>query len=463
MRKTFYLLVPVLLLSLIPLDAQAGNSSTSWQIPSKEFNQDTAGFAAPFSAYPGTTISISLTCAAPTYYLTIYRMGFYGGKGAKLVMQTPRQACIKQKEARTDLSKNLVVEKWKVVSRIDSSHLAPGMYLARINASDGHQSFVPFVLKDRVIKNRVVISVPFLTSLAYNTFTGQSAYGKNGDFSNRARVLSFSTPFSEGYGSGIYYFYLQPLLVLIDKLKLDPTFVTDVDIALDPHLLQGAKVLISGGHDEYWTKEERDNVIRAREKGTNLIFFGANAEYWRVRLNHDTPMKDLQMVIYKSKTEDPDKSSPSVKFLDQGLPESKLTYQNYNCFKTKGEFQVSNPGAFIFNGTGAKSGSVYPGIMGPEIDHELTSDTYPGTRYVLNRSYVKCGKYFWDQKSSSTIVLGVIPNEGGTISLGDMNWVERGLTTMAPKTTFAFVTKVSTNILEAAVRGPLGKQQLKVN
>jgi len=463
MHKTFSLIVPAMLLGLLLPVAQVGSSSTSWRIQSEAFNQDTAGFASPFSTYPGTAIGISLTCTAPTFYLTIYRMGFYGGNGAKLVMQTPQQACAKQKDMLIDLSKNLVVEKWKVVTRLDSSHLAPGMYLARINASNGHQSFIPFVLKDRVIKNRVVISVPFLTSLAYNSFTGQSSYGKSGDFSNRARVLSFSTPFSEGYGSGIYYFYLQPLVALIDKLKLDPAFVADVDIALDPHLLVGAKVLVSGGHDEYWTKEERDNVIQSRAKGLNLVFFGANAEYWRVRLNHATPVKDLQMVIYKSKSEDPDKSSPSVKFRDQDLPESMLTYQNYNCFNPKGEFQVSNPGAFIFNGTGAKSGSVYPGILGPEIDHELTSDTYLGTRYILNRSYVKCGEYFWDKKSSSTIALGVIPNEGGTISLGDMNWVERGLTTMAPEASFAFVTKVSTNILEAAVRGPLGKQQLKVN
>jgi len=462
LRKFLIALSCSLLFCSSLVSANAKVKASGWEIPSRNFSADTAGFATPFSALPGETIGISLTCTAPSFFLTIYRMGFYGGAGGKLVMKTQVQPCNNQTQTVMDRTTHFVAEKWNVTTRLETSKLSPGMYLARINASDGHESFVPFVLKDKITKNRIVISVPFQTSLAYNTYTGQSAYGKNGNFSERARVLSFSAPFSEGYGSGIYYFYLQPLVKLVDQLNLNPSYVADTDIAQNSHVLDGVKVLISGGHDEYWTLEERQNVINARSLGMNLLLFGANAEYWRTRLTSSAHEGGLRMEIYKSKSEDPNKLAPTVKYLDQGMPESLLTYQNYNCFKPKGEFQVSNPNAFIFNGTGAARGSIYKGIMGPEIDHELPTDSFFGKRYVLNRSLVRCGRYPWDQISSSTIVLGVIPNAGGTVSIGDMNWIERGLTTGVSKTTLAFVRKVTSNILLTSALGPMGKLNLKV-
>ena len=435
----------------------ADAKTTTWQIPSTKFSHDTAGFASPFSAEPGTSINLYVTCASPTFNITVYRMGYYDGAGAELEQTTPVQPCEHQSAKISDPKTNFVAEDWKVTTTLATDTLAPGMYLARINASDGHQSFIPFVLKDKDVAGRLVVSVPFQTSLSYNAYTGASAYGEKGDFSKRARMLSFNTPFSEGYGAGIYYFYLQPLVKLIDHLKLDPAFVTDVDISQNPSIINGAKALVSGGHDEYWTLQERDAVMAERAKGMNLLFFGANVEYWRVRLHQGAQLGDLEMDIYKSQSEDQNTTEPTIKFRDQKLPESELTYQDYNCFPAKGDFSVSDPNSFIFDGTGAKKGEVFPGMMGPEVDHALASDTFTGTRKVLNSSTITCGTHILDKPTSSTIVYGEIPSAGGTISIGDMNWVERGLTSDVPKRTFEFATKVTTNILEAAAKGPMGQ------
>jgi hypothetical protein len=448
-------------LSVITAPANAANVDSKWEINSTEFSSDTAGFASPFSVLPGTKIALSITCLAPTFYLTIYRMGYYEDSGAQLELQTAPQPCSRQTDKLVDQSTGLIAQDWKVTQILDTKKLKPGMYLARINSSDGHKAFIPFVVRDASTKGRVVITVPFQTSLAYNKYTGASSYKGNGDYEKRARVLSFANPFSQGFGSGIYLRYAQPLVKIVDQLKLNPAYVADTDIALDPTILKGAKVLIAAGHDEYWTLEERNSVMKERAAGMNLLFFGANNGYWRIRLAKSPDLGDLRMEIYKSQEEDPNKSSPSIKFRDQGISESELTYQYYNCFQVQGEFQVSNPEAFIFDGTGATKGSIYPGLMGPEVDHALGSDKYAGSRVILNRSIIKCGKHFWSQKSSSTIVMGVIPGAGGTISIGTMNWVTKGLTTTVPESTVRFTTKVTTNILLAASSGPLGKQKLK--
>ena len=441
--------------------APPSGTDVNWQINGKNYSNQTAGFATPFSTLPGTKIALSITCVAPTFYLTVYRMGYYENSGAQLQMQTEPQPCFTQTRTITDKTTGLVAQDWKVTQYLETKKLKPGMYLVRINSSDGLRSFIPFVLRDRTTKGRVVVSIPFQTSLAYNKYAGASSYGGDGDFEKRARVLSFANPLWLGFGSGIYLRYAQPLVKVIDQLNLNPTYIADADIALNPNILKGAKVLIAAGHDEYWTQEERNSVIRERAAGMNLLFFGANNGYWRVRLNTSNDMGDLRMEIYKSVEEDPNKSSPTVRYRDLGIPEAELTYQYYNCFKVQGEFTVSNPDAFIFAGTGAKKGSVFKGIMGPEVDHAIRSDTFPGTRSVLNRTTIKCGEHFWSKKSSSTIVMGLIPEAGGTISVGTMNWVTKGLTTTVPASTLKFTTAVTTNILLAASSGPLGKQNLK--
>ncbi len=70
----------------------------------------------------------------------------------------------------------------------------------------------------------------------------------------------------------------------MEKGGLDLAYVTSMDIDADPRLLDGASALVSMGHDEYWTPQERANVTAARDKGVNLAFLGANAMFRRTRL-----------------------------------------------------------------------------------------------------------------------------------------------------------------------------------
>src|SRR5262249_60048677 len=86
----------------------------------------------------------------------------------------------------------------------------------------------------------------------------------------------------------------------LQKGGLDLAYVTSMDIAADPRLLDGASALVSMGHDEYWTPQERANVTAARDKGVNLAFFGANALFRRTRLQPTAVGEAREVVCYKT-------------------------------------------------------------------------------------------------------------------------------------------------------------------
>lgn len=55
------------------------------------------------------------------------------------------------------------------------------------------------------------------------------------------------------------------------------------------NLLAGRyKVLLSVGHDEYWTPMLRKAYEDARENGVHLAFFSGNELFWRVRWQDET-------------------------------------------------------------------------------------------------------------------------------------------------------------------------------
>jgi hypothetical protein len=159
------------------------------------------------------------------------------------------------------------------------------------------------------------------------------------------------------------------------------------------------------------------------------------------------------MEIYKSSAEDPNKQESTIRFRDASYPEADLTGQMYNCFPAQGVFTVTKPNSFIFKGTGAVEGSRYERILGPEVDRVAPVSSKTGPREILASSSVICGV---DKKSTSHFIYAVSSTGVGTISVGTMRWVTRGLTSSVPARTRSFVSKVTTNILLEAAQGPLG-------
>jgi hypothetical protein len=68
-------------------------------------------------------------------------------------------------------------------------------------------------------------------------------------------------------------------------------YATDLDIHADPSLLGNYRLLLSVGHDEYWSEPMRSNVESFVSSGGNVAFFSGNTCWWRVHLvDNDTAM-----------------------------------------------------------------------------------------------------------------------------------------------------------------------------
>src|SRR5207302_31796 len=137
-------------------------------------------------------------------------------------------------------------------------------YLLKLVAASGQEQYVPLTVRDDTSRAAFVVQNSVTTWQAYNTWGGYSLYqGSQGDFDQRARVVSFDRPYGIGDGSGDFLGNELPLVSLMESLGLDVTYWTDVDLHERANLLVNHKALLTLGHDEYWSRAMRDGAMAA--------------------------------------------------------------------------------------------------------------------------------------------------------------------------------------------------------
>ena len=124
---------------------------------------------------------------------------------------------------------------------------------------------------------------------AYNGWGGYTFYGGGAVGSpalSHASKLSYQRPFG---GSGSQNFFGQtelPLIRWMEKNGYDVSYTTQLDMSKDANAVITPamhKILLSCGHDEYWSAECRTVWENARNNGVNLCFFSGNEIYWKTR------------------------------------------------------------------------------------------------------------------------------------------------------------------------------------
>jgi hypothetical protein len=451
MRKAIPLAFSFLLLGALvsPLSTSEAVERFDWRIKKEETRKTTAGYSDSMSYVVGSLIDFKISCPAEFFTLEAIRVGYYGGNQGKRYSQSQETECLNQSA--------LDSKKWKSSIKVNTRNFPHGMYLFVVRDSDGYSSYIPIVLREKEARAKAVFSVPTMTMQAYNTWTGADTYGGVNGFESRLRVVDFRKPFDEGNGAGKYLRYVHPLIVHIERLGLDVGYVADTDIHFDSSVLENRRVFISAGHDEYWTMQERENVIKARESGLNTIFFGANAGYWNTRLQKSKTDGSLTMEIYKSKEEDPNKRNATIKFRDLGMPETDLTSLEYKCFPAKGDFVVKQPNSFVFKGLENIGDLNLDGLVGPEVDSLVSSSTEKRTVVNLGEARVRCGtKWYAPRFGRMNMILSRDATaSGGNFSTGTMGWVTKGLSAPESSDIGRFTRIVSKNVLEKSMQGPL--------
>src|SRR6266700_2286861 len=339
--------------------------TTAWQLTNPADNRQIEGYASLTSVAVGGDISLFVNTADTTYSLTVFRMGWYGGKSGRKGLGP--QVLKGGQQVTPDPSKGLIERHWTnpFTIHVPASWLS-GIYLVKLHGNtSGKESYITFTVRDSRSVD-LVFQQSVITYQAYNGWPGLPYLGGSGAYSlynvdsNGVQVsqVSFSRPYGSypvdnpsytpplfdssqfggyGVGAGDFLNHGAPTAMEFGMLRwlehegYDVTYITDVDTHEDVGRLLRGKGYLSIGHDEYWTEQMRANVIQVRDAGVSLGFFGGNYMYWAVDLLADSngrPNRTISLV-------DPSKTCT---FTCMGAPEQSVVGGNWvNSVPTNGD------------------------------------------------------------------------------------------------------------------------------
>ncbi|WP_374188725.1 DUF4082 domain-containing protein [Sinorhizobium sojae] len=344
---------------------KTGNPISEWGIDG-DGSSNIQGFASQISANVGQTIDFKIATDSTNYRIDIYRLGYYGGAGARKVSTIDvnlAQAQI-QPHPIVDTSRGLIdAGNWAVsASWAIPSDMVSGVYIAKLIREDGTagSSHIPFIVRDDSSASDIVFQTSDTTWQAYNEWGGASLYfgqvpvdpanmigylppncGCGVNAIGRATAVSYNRPFvtntSVMGGTHDFIFGVEHSAIRwLEQNGYDVSYISGVDAARSGSLLLNHQAYLSVGHDEYWSAEQRANVEAARDAGVNLAFWSGNEVYWKVRWEtsidgNGTPYRT--MVCYKETwggTPDPSDTGTGTwrdpRFADPGQePENSLT------------------------------------------------------------------------------------------------------------------------------------------
>jgi hypothetical protein len=235
-------------------------------------------------------------------------------------------------------------------------------------------------------------------------------------------------------------------------------YATDVDLAADPHLLDGARAMITLGHDEYWSQEMRDNTTAARDHGVNLAFLGGNEIYRHIRLEPSALGADRVEVDYKSFDEDPVHTTDPAAATTQWRsppdprPESVLLGNFYQCNPAHADMVVADSGNWLLSGL-VHDGQVLPGLIGNEYERVDLRVPTPRPIEVLFHSPVTCqGRADFSDATYYTAPSGV-----GVFSAGTQYWICGLEPGCQGHDSSAVIDGITTRLLTAFAQGPTGR------
>jgi hypothetical protein len=363
-----------------------------------DFRQQVQGYTATTSVNVGESLDFYVTVnPEQEYQITIFRLGGYGGVGARQLMQSPVLHGTSQPEPVLDRATGAISCDWSVAWTLDvPQDWQSGLYQAILTNSQNWRSIIPFVIRDDARAADLCVVLPFTTYAAYNQWprdgrSGRSLYrgydieGLTFDrpasvapyshsplsYEERARKVSFDRPYAtEGLPSR---FELDHTFVRwVETEGYDVVYATSVDLhegRIDPARYAG---LIFSGHDEYWSRTMRDLAEGAVAGGTSLLFMTANNVYWHIRFDPSTSgQPDRLVVCYREDDPEPDSSGATGRWRDPGCggAEQPLIGVQYNGIPAKPvPLVVTSSDHWLWAGTDVQDGDLIEDLVAGEAD-----------------------------------------------------------------------------------------------
>ena len=394
-----------------------GTPASVWDI-SKGEGTTIQGFAAPFSVNIGQTVQFKIESPATSYKIDIYRMGYYGGDGARLEASVTPNISVSQNQSAcntnavtglTDCSNWGASASWTVPTTMVS-----GVYFAHIYRTDGStdENQIPFVVRNDASHSDIIFKTSDETWQAYNDWGGNSVYSgtatqtaNSPSAAGRAVAVSYDRPFATRFDTPYgqdYFFYAEfPMIQFLEQNGYDVSYTDSASVAQDTGgaILSQHKAFMSTGHDEYWSGPEVANLTAARDKGVSLAFVSGNEVYWKTRWAADAAgMAYRTMIVYKESLDsaqtdpadpttwtgewaDPRFSPPA----DGGRPQNALTGQLWTV--NQGTYAIQVPSQYaklrfwrntsVAGLSAGQTATLAPETLGYEWDEDIDNGSRP--------------------------------------------------------------------------------------
>ena len=446
-------------------NTKPGDPASDWQVDGVG-DSTIQGFATSMSVNAGQTVNFKIKTPASSYHIDILRLGYYQGNGARLIASNilpTAKLPQTQPNCLTDSTTGLVdCGNWGVsASWAVPSDAVSGLYIAHLVRNDtGGESQIFFVVRNDASHSDVVLQTSDATWEAYNAYGGNSLYSctvacppGNPLAYKAAYAVSYNRPFdgtlSTDSGMSDPFYSEYQLIRWLERNGYNLSYTSEADVDANGPLLQNHKVFISSGHDEYWSKGQRQNVEAARDAGVNLAFFSGNEVFWKTRWGNSidgssTPYRTLTTYkethfdakvdplanVWTGTWRDPRFSPPA----DGGRPENSLTGQYF--IVNSGTSDIKVPGTMaklrfwrntpVANLTSSQTLTLAPGVgtLGYEWDEDPDNGFRPAGRIPLSSTTVSGLETFTDygslvaENTSATHSLSLYRAPSGALVFG---------------------------------------------
>ncbi|MCU0710624.1 MAG: hypothetical protein MUC43_01100 [Pirellula sp.] len=348
------------------------------------------GYCSRQSVRAGETIDIKVSAnPASLFQLEVFRTGYYGGAGARLMKTVGPLRAVTQ---ATPLAgeKDLHECQWSTTTSLTiPDDWLSGVYLGRLTTIPDSQkepywqSYVIFVVTDDRPCD-VLFQCSDNTWQAYNQWPSHySVYthpkGNQGPWAD----VSFDRPYGREaqfesvvndpltIGAGEYLPLEFPLAYWLEQNGYDVSYVCNSDM-LSPERGLKSRVFISVGHDEYWDIRQFRSVETMRDEGVSLLFLSGNSVCWVSPMSpssDDRPNRilfrggayggDRPTALERAKIHGP--------FPEHGPDEGFLIgARNVEPVNGGGDWICTNAKHWIYDGTNMRDGDRIPGLIGWE-------------------------------------------------------------------------------------------------
>ncbi len=250
------------------------------------------GYCRQQSVEAGQTLEICVSAEpARRFTIDIFRMGYYGGAGARLVQSLGPLKGTPQPEPPIGEMRLRECHWEPSISLQIPPDWPSGIYIGKLacmpETKNEHawQNYVIFVVRDRR-KADVLYQASDNTWAAYNRWPDNySLYtDPRGNYAFDVAV-SFDRPctkdphiFSQplSLGSGHFFLWEFPLVYWLEQHGYDVTYASNSDMVV-PEQWGRSRVFISSGHDEYWDLRQYENALTSIQAGVTHLYLCGNA------------------------------------------------------------------------------------------------------------------------------------------------------------------------------------------